>query len=381
MDRYANLKYEQFFQRQTRIIFHVDIDSFFVSCERLLKPWLVSRPVVISRLKHRGVITSVSYEARCKAAKFKIETGMQVSELRKRVKGLYIIEANIDFYEQKSQEFFSFLNKHFSRYIEKFSIDEAFIDVTNLWQEFGHPKLMAIHLQNQIRKHLKLPSSIGISYTKFGAKMATNLAKPFGILMVLPPDFAKTFFPLPLINFFGLGPKSVEKLKTIGVVTIGDLAKRPYGDPAIIRILGKKAISTLDNAKGIGEDTVVPFGESNREIGQVFTFLEGATSSRSYVLSQLAHLIQNVVSRAKNEQMIASTIVVMARFPNLNSWFTKQQKFRNPSLEFKVLFQRCEKLLELLWTSGSIYGVGFKLKDLKSKSETNTQRSLFETLS
>lgn len=144
--------------------------------------------------------------------------------------------------------------------------------------------------------------------------MATNLSKPYGISMVLPSNFHRLFGRLSLIDFFGIGPKGVEQLAEFGIRSIDDLSRRPYGDLLLHTLLGKRALAILEQAKGGGFDRVEIFQAQQREFGQLYTFIEGLSHSRSYVLSQLSILIKQVLKRARDEQVVGRVAVVLVRF-------------------------------------------------------------------
>lgn len=161
---------------------------------------------------------------------------------------------------------------------------------------------------------MKLPATIGIGYSKFSAKMATNLSKPYGIRLVLPSTFRRLFGHLSLIEFFGIGPRGVEQLAEFGIKSIDDLSKRPYGDILLQTLLGKRVLGILEQAKGGGFDKVDIYQEQQREYGQLYTFLDGLSLSRVYVFNQLSTLIRQVLKRAKEGQVVGRVVVVLARF-------------------------------------------------------------------
>ena len=203
-----------------QIIFHIDMNCFFASCEIAVDPSLKGQPIVVARLDplRKGIILSPSYEAR----KYGIKTTMRVKDALPLCPQLKVVEPNYELYQDMSNKFFGYLS-NITDQIEPASIDEGYLNVTKACDNIS-----AIELANKIQKDLlslyKLPCSIGIAPNKFLAKMASDMKKPLGITVLRKREIDKLMWPLDISEMFGVGKKTAPRLRAIGINTIGDLA-------------------------------------------------------------------------------------------------------------------------------------------------------------
>ena len=172
-----------------RIIFHLDLDSYFVSVHKILDKTLENKPIVISFGKRRSIVTSASYEAKA----HKITVPMPFYKAKQLCPHLISVKPNFKLYDNYSKKLFNFIKKKFTKKIQISSIDECYIDVTDIWQQYRSPVKLAKKMQFEIMKNIKLPCSIGIANNKFVAKMSTQINKPFGISVTPPGQFLKRF--------------------------------------------------------------------------------------------------------------------------------------------------------------------------------------------
>ena len=189
-----------------RVIFHIDMNAFFASCELIKRPYLKDKPFAIGvRYSSKGVLSTSNYVAR----KYGVYSAMSVSMALKKCPNLIILDCDYNYYVECSKSFFRIIYEYTDK-VEPASIDEAFIDVTDINM---HPLEFAKLLQKRIYDECKLPSSIGIGPTLFLAKMASDMKKPMGITVVRIRDIAKKIFPLDLSDMFGIGKKQRQSLK------------------------------------------------------------------------------------------------------------------------------------------------------------------------
>ena len=202
-----------------RIIFHIDLNAFFASCETTLRPELENLPLAISGEKSskRGIVTTANYVAR----QFGVHSAMPLMQAKKKCPSLVVVPANFDLYRKISQQFIELLQTY-SDQVEKASIDEAYVDVTHLYHQI-HPVKLAQQIQMRIQNELKIGCSIGIAPNKFLAKMASDMKKPNGITVLRKRDLPSVLWPLPIEEMFGVGKASSLILKQLGINTIEDL--------------------------------------------------------------------------------------------------------------------------------------------------------------
>jgi len=208
-----------------RKILHLDLDAFFCSVEEILDPTLKGKPFAVAgRPDHRGVVASCSYAAR----KFGIHSAMPTSRALSLFPNLILVSGRHGLYGEYSEKVMAILDDT-SPLVEKVSIDEAFLDVSDMHQS---GKQIALSLQDRIRSEIDLPCSIGVATNKLVAKVANDFGKsrskrstpPCAITVVPPGAEADFLAPLPVQALWGIGPKSAQSLNSLGITTIGDLA-------------------------------------------------------------------------------------------------------------------------------------------------------------
>ena len=214
----------------TATILHADLDAFYASVEQLLDPSLRGKPIAVGG----GVVLAASYEARA----FGIRGGMPGRRARELCPQLIFVGGHFEDYQRLGDAAIKVLND-FTPLVERISIDEAFADVAGCTHLFGSPAEMARAIRGRVRSELGLPISIGVARTKHLAKIASQVAKPDGLVIVNPDTELDFLHALPVELMWGVGPVTRARLAEIGVHTIGQLAKVP--ECALERLLGRAA--------------------------------------------------------------------------------------------------------------------------------------------
>ncbi|MGL4655607.1 MAG: DNA polymerase IV [Sarcina sp.] len=198
-----------------RVILHVDMDAFFAAVEILDNKNLKGKPIVVGGLTDRGVVTTCSYEAR----KYGIKSAMPIYIAQSLCSDLISVPVRHHRYQEISKKIFNIFTEYADK-IEKVSIDEAYIDITNLNED---PIKFALKLKSEIRKRVGITMSVGISYNKFFAKLASDWNKPNGIMKISKENYKETLKNLEIEKIHGIGNKSVEKLKGMGIFKVEDM--------------------------------------------------------------------------------------------------------------------------------------------------------------
>ncbi len=256
-----------------RVIFLVDMNSFFISCESTRNPEITGKPAAVAGdpEKRTGIILTSNYEAR----KFGVKTTMVVHEALKLCPDLILIPPDHHFYEQKSREVMDILSCH-TPVIEQNSIDEAWLDMTGCEGIFGKPAESAKIIMDRIRNELGLWCSIGISENKFLAKMASEMKKPLGITELWKDDIKFKMWPLPVQSMYGIGKQTAQKLQSMGINTIGDLAQ--FNWEKLVKKFGKSGVEMHQLANGIHLSPVSPRSDKDmKSIGRSVTLSEDIT--------------------------------------------------------------------------------------------------------
>ncbi|MDD2251568.1 MAG: DNA polymerase IV [Dehalococcoidales bacterium] len=316
-------------------IMHIDLDAFFVSVERRNRPDLDGKPVVVGgNPDRRGVVAAASYEAR----KFGIRSGMPLKTAVRLCPKAIFISGSHQKYREVSRQFFALLG-NYSPFIEPVSIDEAYLDVTGFESIHGSIAQMGEKIRRSVREQLDLTASIGIAGSKTVAKVASEKAKPDGLLEVLAGEEAGFLAPLEINCLPGIGTKTESILKKLGVTSLGRLAKMP---PGSLRLsLGSYGDMLIRSASGIDERKVEPPAEA-KSISRENTFTQDTRDS-STMQSMLAYLSERVGADLRKRNKYARCITIKLRFNDFNT-LTRSQTMSQPSDADQVIFSTGLKL-------------------------------------
>ncbi len=355
---------------KNRIILHIDMDAFFASIEQRDKPWLRGKPIAISNIpEERSVVATASYEAR----KFGIHSAMPVKIAKKLYPDLIIIKTDIDKYRKESYKLLSIFNK-FCPSVEQTSIDEAFLDLTYTVKNFNEAENLAIKLKEFIHDNLHLPLTIGISYNKLLAKLASKLGKPNGLKIVKPEDADEILEPLPVGKISGIG-KHTEKIlrEVFNVYTLGELQKIPLLELA--SVFHSQALFLYNAARGIDKSKVVSDYEKGnpKSIGNSIT-LHTDTDDEKYIKSTLKYLSEEVGLRIRAHNLYAKTITIVVRYKDFST-FTHRKTLNKPINSNYEIYIHALMLLNEIWKGKEVRLLGISLSNLEDRVE----RGLFDT--
>jgi DNA polymerase-4 len=322
----------------SRKILHIDLDSFFVSVERVLDPSLEGKPVLVSgNPEGRGVVSSASYEAR----KFGVRSAMPMARARKLCPQCIILPVRMNAYADYSEKVFEML-RAFSPLVEEASIDEAYLDVTGTEKLFGPPRKLAEKIQKTIRQKLGLPSSIGIGSNKLVAKIASKLAKPLGIVEV-PTGKEKEFMAeLSIRAIPGVGGKTESKLKQLGAAKVKEIAG--LGQDLLKHEFGSWGEELWDRAQGIGDDIVEPEEAAPKRLSKEITFDEDISDPGQIEL-WLCMLANLLGIRLRKRGLFAKRLTVKFRSPDFKTW-TRTVGLTTPTSQDFDLFAAALRILE-----------------------------------
>ena len=305
-----------------RTILHVDLDAFFASVEQRDRPELLGKPVIVGGdPSGRGVVSAASYEAR----RFGVHSAMSLREAARRCPDGVFLPVDGRRYQQASREVMAILRR-FTPQVEPISIDEAFLDVTGSRQLFGDGRAIAIAIKAAIRDDVSLPASVGVASTKLVAKIASDLQKPDGLVVVPPGEETAFLAPLPISRLWGVGGKTAQALEDYGVRTIGDLAS--LSPDVLVRRFGKHGGSLATRARGLDDDPVHE-GDPAKSVGHEHTF-DVDTSDRETIERTLLAMSDGVAGRLRSAGVRASTIAVKIRDSSFRT-ITRQRTLPEPT--------------------------------------------------
>jgi DNA polymerase IV len=361
---------KEMYPKNGRVILHVDMNSFYASVEMAFDPSLKGKPLAIAGNveERRGIIVTCSYEAR----KFGVKTTMPLWEAKKLCPQLIVKSPNFERYRAASMGMFEIL-RQYTDLVEPVSIDEGYMDITESF-EFGSPIEIAESIQKRILDQLDLPCSIGIAPNKFLAKMASDMKKPMGITILRKRDIPTVLWPLNTNEMHGVGKKTAEKVTTIGIHTIGDLAKG--NEIQLKTLLGINGVRLKERANGIDTRPVDPESVSEfKSIGNSTT-LPRDISNQQELFGVLESLSETVSIRLKRKSVLASTIGITIRFKDRKT-ITRSKKLSNPIQQKEDLAEAAKQLFIKHWNGDPVRLLGITGYDLVDHDHAFKQLDLF----
>jgi len=325
-------------EKPSRKIIHIDLDCFFVSVERVLDASLRAKPVIVSgNPGGRGVVSSASYEAR----KSGVKSGMPVQRARKLCPEALVLEVRMDKYAEYSERVFELL-RGFSPLVEEASIDEAYLDLSGTERLFGPAKEAARSIKARVQGQLGLPSSIGIASNKLVAKIASQQAKPGGIVEVCAGGEKKFLAELPVGAIPGIGGRTEERLNLLGAKKIKHIVELK---PEVLRRhFGKMGDELLLRSLGQGDDIVVSEEGAPKSLGKEITF-DRDLSDPGLLEEWLYLLVLKLGLRLRKRGLFAGRLTLKFRDPEFKTW-TRTSRLEIESNQDSELFALALKILQ-----------------------------------
>ena len=291
----------------TATILHADLDAFYASVEQMFDPSLRGKPIAVGG----GVVLAASYEAKA----FGVGSGMSGRKAKELCPDLCFVEGHFSEYQRLGDAAIAVLGD-FTPVVERISIDEAFADVAGAEHLFGPPEEMARTIRRRVRDEVGLPISLGVARTKHLAKIASQVAKPDGLVVVHPGAEADFLHDLPVGLMWGVGPAVRARLADVGVFTIGELARTPGW--SLERILGRAIGGKLAALSRNRDSRAVETHRRDRSVGS-----QSALGRKPAVVSvyrpTLLHLADRVATRLRAKSRAGRTITVRVRFADLRA--------------------------------------------------------------
>jgi DNA polymerase IV len=289
-------------------ILHADLDSFYASVEQRDDPTLRGRPVIVGG----GVVLAASYEAKAHG----VRTAMGGRQALQLCPNAIVVPPRMSAYSQASEDVFDVF-RDTTPLVEPISIDEAFLDVSGLRRVSGEPVQIAARLREQVRDHVGLPITVGIARTKFLAKVASQEAKPDGLLLVPPGRELSFLHPLPVRRLWGVGAKTAEKLQSHGIETVAQVAE--LGESTLSAMVGGAMGRQLYAlSRNIDRRRVVT-GVSRRSVGaQRALGRAGNTMSPAEIDVVVINLIDRITRRMRGANRTGRTVTLRLRFDDFS---------------------------------------------------------------
>ena len=314
-------------------ILHADLDAFFASVEQRDAPELRGRPVLVGG----GVVLAASYEARA----FGVRSAMGGTKARRLCPDAVVVSPRFSAYVAASKAVFAIFADT-APVVEAVSIDEAFLDVSGLERISGTPEVIARRLRARVREEVGLPISIGVASTKHLAKVASNAAKPDGLLAIAPGDELAFLRPLPVEALWGVGPATQARLREHGIVTVGQLAGLP--EDVLVGILGRAAGRKLHAIALNRDPRRVRAGRGRRSIGSQSALGPARSRSPAELDAVAVALVDRVTRRARRADRLGRTVVLRLRYGDFTR-ATRSRTLPYPTAETGAVLRALRALL------------------------------------
>ena len=321
-------------------ILHVDMDAFYAAVEERENPALRGKPVVVGSEpkegRGRGVVATANYAAR----RYGIGSAMPISEAWRRCPSAVYLRPRMRLYAEVSHQIRTIFER-FTDLIEPISIDEAFLDVKASQRLYGDAAAIAVRIKNAIREEEGLTASIGCAASKFVAKIASDLDKPDGLVIVESGTETEFLAPLPIRRLWGAGPKALERFRRLGCVTIGDAAALERN--ALVLAFGDSLGDRFHRlSRGIDDRPVQP-DHVRKSLGKETTFGEDV-ADRKVVERTLLELTEQVAASLRRKQLAGATVTVKLRWEGFQT-VTRQRTLKEPANTVEKIWPVARKLL------------------------------------
>lgn len=326
-----------------RTILHCDCNGFFASVECALNPSLKDVPMAVggSQEARHGIILAKNELAK----KYNIQTAETIYSAKRKCPSLVIVPPHHDLYQEYSER----VNKIYSDYtdlVERFGIDESWLDVTGSKQLFGSGEEIAAILRKRVREEIGITISVGVSFNKVFAKLGSDYKKPDATTVISKENYKDIVFPLPVRDLLFVGKRTAETLGRMGIKTIGDLAESD--EKVLHKLLGKAGTTLYHYARGEDNSPVDPHANDEvKSVGNGMTFRRDLCGERD-IMCGISHLSESIAARMRQKRVKCTVVQVTIKDPDLIS-IVRQEKLDSPTNLAKEITQKAMEIIRHNW--------------------------------
>ena len=359
-----------------RAVLHADMDAFYASVEQLDHPEWRGKPLIVAgRPEDRGVVSAASYEVR----PYGVRSAMPTARALRLCPKAILVPPRMERYEEVSDQVFDIFRR-VTPLVEPVSLDEAFLDVTGSQRLHGPPETMARRLKLTVKKETSLTVSVGVAANKFTAKIASDLEKPDGLVVIRPEEVARRLAPLPVGRLWGVGPKTASRLERLGIRLVGDLTAWPQ--ETLEEALGSQGPELLRLARGLDDSPVVADAEA-KSLSRECTFAADVLSLAE-LDRELLRQSDSVMRRMRARGLAGKTVTLKLRYQDFTT-LTRRRTLAEPVSTARTLYAAARELLRDRTEAGRrpVRLIGMGLSGLRPGEDgahegAERQASLFE---
>lgn len=334
-------------------IIHIDMDAFYASVEERDNPKLKGHPVIVGGTKKHGIVTTANYEAR----RFGVHSAMPIFMAKAKCPHGIFLPTRMQEYQKASQEVFKTLYE-FTNLLEQVSIDEAYLDISNINDD---PLQISEAIHARVLENTALTLSIGISYNKFLAKLASDWNKPNGTKIISRAMVPEILLPLGVRKVHGIGKKTSERLNNIGIYTVKDLLR--LSEEFLEEFLGKSGSEIYNRIRGI-DNREIELDRERKSIGVESTFSQH-TKDCNILSLYLETFSKELAEDLKNKELHARTITLKIKYEDFKS-HTKSKTYENEIYTFQEIYDTAKVLLKEIDIKKDIRLIGLTVSNLSS---------------
>ena len=352
-----------------RVIFHIDINAFFTSAEEIKHPEYEGLAIAIGSMSKRSVLSTANYKAREKG----VHSAMPVYQALSLCPELIIVKGDYNYYRMLSAKFFQYLKRYTSK-IEPASIDECYMDVTDIIQKYKRPMDLAYQIQNGVYETIGLNVSIGVAPNRFLAKMASDMRKPKGITILRISEIPSKLWPLPIEEFHGIGKKTIPELHKIGIQTIGDFAAEENEDK-ILRLMKNNGYAQIQKARG-HSSAKLHYSTTHKSLSVSRTYLNDSYTL-SEMLDKAKDICQELSRRLMQENQKGKLVSISLRDLDFNT-IVRSKPVSQFTNNYNMIYGVVQSLLEENFEAVGYRFMAVQMASLQNADRIIDQMNLFE---
>ncbi len=354
----------------SKVILHADLDAFFATAEEIRHPEWADKPLLIGHDGRSGIVSTASYAAR----KYGCHSGQPTFQALKCCPNAIVVPPDFDYYEVMSNSFFAILSEY-SQTIEKASIDECYMDMSEATKGIKDPEAFFRGIQKRVKNELGLSVSFGVAPTKWLAKMASDMQKPMGLTFLRKKDIPTKLYPRPIESFWGIGRKTAPRLREAGISTIGDLAKRLEDKDWGKETFGKFYFELKPWIDGTSSDVIDTSTWVPKSIGASRTLMHDSVDEGD-IFPMFRKLSEEVARRLSKERKYGKSIQIVVKDTDFKS-HVKSMVVNEGLYEAKTIYSKAISLYRSAFTDMVIRLVGITVSGLYDPRKESVQMSLW----